>query len=245
MSDPSRVRVLGPLGLFADGFVVELSALGYTSGSAVQQMYLVAHLSRWLAAEGLGPAALSPAVVERFCGARRAAGYKSLVSSGALDPLVVYLRGLGVVAGAEVSAPRGAVEELLGRFQRYLEVERGLVAGSSRVYVHWVRPFLEGLAGEDGVDLAGLDAAAARRFVVGFCPGRSRRTAELMVAALRALLRLVYFEASLSVRSRTRCRRSRHGGCRSCRGDLRASRCAGCWPPVIGRPRTDVAISRS
>src|SRR3954449_1989322 len=133
MSDPSRVGVLGPLEPFAAGFVVELSGQGYTTGSAVQQMYLMAHLSRWLRAEGLDAAALSPAVVEQFCGARRAAGYQSLLSSRALDPLVAYLRGLGFVAAAEGSAPRGTVEELLGRFQRYLEVERGLVPGSSRV----------------------------------------------------------------------------------------------------------------
>lgn len=198
MRDPSRTVVLGPLAPFAGGFVVELSALGYTAGSAVQQMCLMAHLSRWLEAEGLEPAALSPSVVERFFSARRAAGYTSLLSTRALDSLLVYLRRLGVVPAAETSVPGGAVEELLCRYRRYLEIERGLVAGSSRVYVHWVRPFLEGIAGDDGLDLARVDAAAVRRFVVGFCAGRSRRTTEVLVAALRALLRFLYFEGELS-----------------------------------------------
>ena len=198
MRDPSRTAVLGRLAPFADGFVVELSALGYTAGSAVQQMCLMAHLSRWLDAEGLEPAALSPMVVERFFVARRAAGYTSLLSSRALDSLLSYLRRLGVVPAVPTSVPDGPVEELLSRYRRYLEIERGLVAGSSRVYVHWVRPFLEGLADEDGLDLARLDAAAVRRFVVGFCAGRSRRTTEVMVAALRALLRFLYFEGELS-----------------------------------------------
>jgi len=198
MRDPARTVVLGPLEPFAGGFVVELSAQGYTAGSAVQQMCLMAHLSRWLAAEGLGPAALSPAVVERFCCARRAAGYRSLLSSRALDPLLSYLRQLGVVPAVSAPVPGGAVEELLCRYRRYLEIERGLVAGSARVYVHWVRPFLEGMAGEDGLDLDGLDAAAVRRFVVGFCAGRSRRTTEVLVAALRALLRFLYFEGELT-----------------------------------------------
>ncbi len=74
MRDPARTAVLGPLEPFAAGFVVELSALGYAAGSALQQMCLMAHLSRWLEAEELSPAALSPDVVERFCCARRAAG---------------------------------------------------------------------------------------------------------------------------------------------------------------------------
>jgi integrase/recombinase XerD len=198
MRDPARTAVLGPLAPFAGGFAVELSAQGYTAGSAAQQMCLMAHLSRWLAAEGLGPAALSAAVVERFCCARRAAGYRSLLSSRALDRLLAYLRQLGVVAAASASVAGGAVEELLCRYRRYLEIERGLVAGSARVYVHWVRPFLEGMAGEDGLDLAGVDAAAVRRFVVGFCAGRSRRTTEVLVAALRALLRFLYFEGELA-----------------------------------------------
>ncbi len=189
--------MIGPLAPFTDGFVVELSDLGYTAGSAVQQMCLMAHLSRWLEAEGLGPAALSPVVVERFFSARRAAGYKSLLSFRALDSLLAYLRRLGVVPAAEMLVPRGAVEELLSRYRRYLEVERGLVAGSSRVYVHWVRPFVEGLAGEDAVDLSGLDATGVRRFVVEFCSGRSRRTTQVMIAALRALLRFLYFEGEL------------------------------------------------
>ena len=198
MRDPARTAVLGPLGPFADGFVVELCAQGYTAGSAVQQMCLMAHLSRWLDAEGLGPPALSPEVVARFFSARRAAGYMSLLSSRALDSLLSYLRRLGVVPAPSVMVPDGPVEELLFRYRRYLEIERGLAAGSSRVYVHWVQPFLEGIADEHGLDLGRVDAAAVRRFVVGFCAGRSRRTTEVLVAALRALLRFLYLEGELT-----------------------------------------------
>lgn len=198
MSDPSRTVVPGPLALFAEGFVVELHVRGYTAGSAHQQMCLMAHLSRWLEAEGLAPEELSPLVVERFFAARRAAGYSSLLSSRALDSLLDYLRGLDVVPSPSGSVPDGPVEELLSRFRRYLEIERGLVAGSSRVYVHWVRPFVESLAGEDGLDLARVDAVAVRRFVVTFCADRARRTTEVLVAALRALLRFLYFDGLVS-----------------------------------------------
>jgi integrase/recombinase XerD len=198
MSDPSRTVVIGPLASFAVGFVVELSDRGYTRGSAQQQMCLMAHLSRWMATEGLGAGALSPAVVERFFVARRAAGYSSLLSPRALASLLAYLRGLGVVPAHAAPVPDGPVEELLCRFRRYLEIERGLAPGSSRVYVHWVRPFVEGVAREDGVDLAGVDATAVRRFVVASCAGRARRTTEVLVAALRALLRFLYFDGLVS-----------------------------------------------
>ena len=60
---------------FVSGFAVELSELRYTPRAAASQLRLVAHLSRWLAGEGLEAADLTPAVVERFLAARCAAGY--------------------------------------------------------------------------------------------------------------------------------------------------------------------------
>ena len=57
MGDPSRVRVTGPLTPFAEGFAAELARQGYTRNSAADQVRLLAHLSRWLAAHGLDAAA--------------------------------------------------------------------------------------------------------------------------------------------------------------------------------------------
>jgi hypothetical protein len=68
-----RVRVVGPLEPYAAGFAAELTRLGYTVFSARLQLRLVAHLSRWLAGEGLDAAALTPAVAVRFSAARVAA----------------------------------------------------------------------------------------------------------------------------------------------------------------------------
>jgi hypothetical protein len=65
----------GPLRQFAPGFIAELARLGYTADSASGQMFLMTHLSRWLAAQGLDVAGLTPQVAARFLAARRAAGY--------------------------------------------------------------------------------------------------------------------------------------------------------------------------
>jgi integrase/recombinase XerD len=54
MADLTRVRVSGPLAPFALGFAEELTRLGFTTSSARQQVGLVAHLSRWLAAHLFG-----------------------------------------------------------------------------------------------------------------------------------------------------------------------------------------------
>src|SRR3989304_5636954 len=57
MRDPSRVRVSGPLEPYALGFAAELSRVGYSRDSAAFQLRLMAHVSGWLAGEGLAGAA--------------------------------------------------------------------------------------------------------------------------------------------------------------------------------------------
>src|SRR2546425_9279872 len=53
MTDPSEVGVSGPLEPLATGFASSLVRQGYTPNSATSQMHLMAHLSRWLAGEGV------------------------------------------------------------------------------------------------------------------------------------------------------------------------------------------------
>jgi len=109
--------VVGPLEPYAAGFAAELERQGYVAGVACKQVGLAAHLSRWMAGAGAEPGDLTVQVAERYASARRAAGYVSYRSVHALEPLLGYLRGLGVAPAAEV-LPLTAAEELLVRFQR-------------------------------------------------------------------------------------------------------------------------------
>jgi integrase/recombinase XerD len=89
---PDRVRVSGPLAVFADGFRVHVVERGYAPCSAQFHLQLLAHLSRWMQAEGLEADGLSPGVLERFLTDRRRQSYASRISP----------RGLS--SGAEVNA---------------------------------------------------------------------------------------------------------------------------------------------
>lgn len=73
--DPSRVRVTGPLTPFAEGFAAELARQGYTRHAVTDQLRLFAHLSRWLAAQDLDAAALTPPAMDAFLASRRSDGY--------------------------------------------------------------------------------------------------------------------------------------------------------------------------
>jgi antibiotic biosynthesis monooxygenase (ABM) superfamily enzyme len=84
MSDPSRVRITGPLAAFADGFAAELSKQGYRPNAAANQLQLLAHLSRWLASRRQDATTLTDSVLDEFLNARRAQGYTLWLSSKAL-----------------------------------------------------------------------------------------------------------------------------------------------------------------
>lgn len=197
MAGRSNVVVAGPLERFVAGFAVELSAQGFKPVPVLQQLALVADLDRWLVAEGVELSGLSSEAAERFCQARQAAGRRSHVTVRALGPLLGYLRGLGVAPAASPVVPAGPVEELLSRFRRYLEQERGLVPAAARGYVDKVRPFVARFDRPDGLGLELVNVVEVRAFVLDVCPRSGRRSAELTAVALRSLLRFLHLEGDL------------------------------------------------
>src|SRR5258706_11514831 len=190
MGDPSGVRVGGAVEAFAPGFGAELGRLGYAPNTVCLQLQLVAHLSGWLAGEGLDGTALTASAAGRFLSFRRAAGYTHYLSPKALVPLLGYLRGLGVAPDAPAADPGAGAEALLERYLRYLLGERGLTpAGASR-YLSSVRPFLAGRP--DGA--GGLSTADVTGFVVGQCQILAPKGAQRMTSALRSFLRFLAVE---------------------------------------------------
>lgn len=193
MTHPSRVRVTGPLISFAAGFAGELTAQGYRPNAAANQLQLMAHLSRWLASEGLDTEDLIPSVVKRFLRARRSQGYTLWLSPKALIPFMDYLRGLGL-APAAPNPPLNPIEELLARYRRYLRETRGLAETSARGYVDGVRPFVASRLVGGRLDWPGLSGAQINAFVRRVCRGRCRGSAGLRITALRSLLNYLHLE---------------------------------------------------
>jgi site-specific recombinase XerD len=173
------------------GFAEELVRRGYTQSSAGQHVCFLAHLDRWMSAEGIGLGQLSGPVIDRYLDQRRAAGYVEYRSLKALRPLLDYLAPLGVLPVEEPDPP-GPVEELLGRYHDYLVGERGLTARTARGYVDFVRPFVATRLRGDVLDLVGIMAVDVTAFLMATCPGRAVGSAKLIVCALRSLLRWLH-----------------------------------------------------
>ena len=195
MTSPSWARVDGPLAPYAGGFRAELEQLGYTPLTAATHVRLMAHLSRWLAREGVEVPGLTPAVVDAYFAERRAAGYAGHVTDRALRPLAGYLRRLGVIPPSVPAAAAGPAERLLARYREYLLVERGLAGTTAELNVRMVRPFLAGRVHETdaGVELGHLTAGEVAAFVVTQSRRRPK-SVKRMVTALRSLLGFLHAE---------------------------------------------------
>jgi integrase/recombinase XerD len=199
LTRPSWARVDGPLAPYAGGFRVELERLGYTPLTAAAHVRLMAHLSRWLAAEGLGPSALTALVVERYFASRRSAGYANERTAAALGPLLGYLRGLGAAPVAVAASLATAAGRLLDRYASYLAAERGLAQTTVALNVRLVRPFLAQRERQcDGrLDLDQLTAAEVRAFVVAQSRQRPR-SVKRIVSALRSLLGFLHVDGTIA-----------------------------------------------
>ncbi len=198
--DVSRVRISGPLEPYLVGFGAELQRLGYVDTSARIQLELVAHLSRWMASEGVAVSALTAEVVQAYLTARRAAGYTYMRSTRALGPLLGYLRHLSVVpAPAAPPPPRAPAEVLVDRYRKYLMGERGVTAKTARDYADVVRPFLTGrVQGGAGALAPPLTQGDVTGFVLAECRRRNSRAAQGVATAMRSLLRYLHVEGLLA-----------------------------------------------
>lgn len=193
-----RSIVRGPLEAHVTGFAEGLLRQGYTRSAAEQHMCFIAHLDRWMQAEGVWLKGLSGSVIERYLVQRRAAGYVEYRSIKALGPLLEYLAPLGVLPVPQ-EVPPDPVEELLGRYRVWLLGERGVTPATARGYVDCVRPFVATRVRSDALEFTSLTAADVTAFVLAACPGRAVGSAKLIVCALRSLLRWLHLIGTVPV----------------------------------------------
>lgn len=195
-SKVAEVRVPGPLAPFAAAFKTTLLEAGYTPLSAVNQLRLMVHLSRWLAARGLSAADLTGERAEEYLADRRAAGYRGLITHRALTPL------LDLLAAAVGARPEAAAVEpvrvppLVASFERYLLVERGLAPCTVQAYVARAGRFVAEYT-VDG-DVSTVTAADVTGAVLAEYTAKSVGAGQYYVAAVRSFLRFCRMEGLVS-----------------------------------------------
>lgn len=195
MQSMPKVRIIGPLEPYRDGFGAELSGLGYTPGSAAHQLRLLAHLSRWMAEQGL-EGGLAREHLEAFVAVRREAGNEVYRSLRGMTVLWGYLSACGVVTPAdEPGTSTGPAEDLVERYRSWLVGDRDVAASSARTYISAIRRFVTARETSDGsVDLVGLTADDVSAFLLGACSGDRVGKAKTTATALRSLLSFLHRE---------------------------------------------------
>src|SRR5215207_5637790 len=134
-------------------------------------------LNRWLLAQDLGVAKLTPGIAQQFLDHRRVTGQRRVPTLAALAPLLDHLRDQGVLA-PEPPAVLTARDELLAGYRHHLVHERGLADRVQRAGAE---------TGAEGLTSAEVNAymlQASSHLVVG--------SAKREAADLRALLRYLY-----------------------------------------------------
>lgn len=187
--DGRRVRVQGPLEGAARGFNAELAGRGFAAKSRRNQLWLLAHLSRWLGARDVDPGGMTVQHVEGFLDERRRT-HTDLFSRKALRPLLEWLAAEGVVSTGVASPPAVEDPPELVEFGEYLRCERRLAPSTIAAAVARARRFFAGYVPAGGA--GELAAADVTRALLDEGTTRKPVSVKAYGYTLRALLRFFF-----------------------------------------------------
>ena len=195
MSDPSKVRITGPLDCWQDDLTAELTRLGYAPSVTARHLQLLAHLSHWMADHEVSVEGLSWPQVGRFCsnrgliGQRRVAPQSVMVLMNLLRPDCVPAKSAGLSAG---------MEDLLNGFTTYLREERLLANQTVDGYRYHVRVFASWYVEHCGEDLDAVTIADVNQFFIGRVAVWSVGSVRAATTALRAMFRWMFYIGRLN-----------------------------------------------
>jgi integrase len=185
------VRPSGPLAEWVHPFRDELIRRGFTAKTAQDHAYVLAHLSRWLQRQGLGPAELGAQQIAAFAVTRRDGGYRRRRTVKSLRSMLDYLRGQGVLP-AEQSCPVEPVDVVLGRYRLWLRRERRLGEQTVGLRLLWARKFLSAQLVDGNLRPDRLDPQAVTAFVLQMSRQYSMGSMKTVTSGLRSLLRFLF-----------------------------------------------------
>jgi len=199
MTNVWRSQVPGPLAPYEAGYRLELARLGYTPASTEYQVWVMAHLSRWLFIEGVGVAHLTPDRVEQFLTVQRVRTGRRLMTGRVLRPLLGYFRFQNLLPPVTEVTPT-PMDDLLGRYRRYMIEQRGLAPRTVRHYESVARRFLnERMPAEvSAADLRRLTGVDVSAFLRAEVSRLTARAAKNYADWLRPFLRFLHIEGLIA-----------------------------------------------
>jgi site-specific recombinase XerD len=155
----------------------------------------MAHLSHWMAGEGVEPRELSQDRVEQFLAALRGR-WKRAPTGRTLAPLLGWLRDRNLVPAPTSTTRSTPLDALLERYHDWLAGDKGLAPRTIGRYEVTARRFLEERRAMTGraTDLPELTGADVTAFLLKECARLTVGSAKGRVTDLRSLLRFLFLE---------------------------------------------------
>ena len=190
-------RKPGALGPFVEGYSGWLARRGHTSLTTRNMLKEFGQLGRWMAVKHVGVEQLSEQHLIKLRAYRRRAGYRRIPGLRALQVPLAYLREVGATAPPSPSCT--AIDVLLGKYEQWLVVERGLAPATVLRYLKTADRFLTDCSAA-GVEPSALTGAEVNAFLIAECGRVSAGSAKGRVAELRSLLRFLFLAGIITVR---------------------------------------------
>ena len=183
-----------PLVFHLRAFATSLREDGYADGTVQSKVWLLADLGQWLGRTGLAVTHLDDQLVEAFV------KHKRRVRRGGLKTLkqfLDHLRKRDLIPDQKLVRDRSPLADILGRYEKHLRSERGLVTATVLNYQSFVRKFLVERFREGPFLFRELKASDISDFVLRRGHSLNVRRAQLMTTAFRSFFRFLFQNGEL------------------------------------------------
>jgi site-specific recombinase XerD len=176
-----------PLGPYLDRLAQHFADSGYRCLYSRRQLQLAAEFGQWLERRRVPFAKIESEHTNGFLRQRYRSKARHFGDRAFFKPLrdILIRDGVIVPAGQAAKSP---VEKLMDEFRLYLRQERRLAATTTDRYAAFVEDWLTDRFGDGSANLSAVTAAETVGYVRRRAPTMARKTAKLMVSALRSFL---------------------------------------------------------
>jgi integrase/recombinase XerD len=187
-----------PLGPYLDRLAQHFAGSGYRRLYSRRQLMLVAEFGQWLERNKVPFAKIASEHIVGFLRLRYRSRARHFGDRAFFNPLRDVLIRDGVIIPANTAA-RSPVKRLIDEFTLYLQQERRLAAMTTDRYAAFAEDWLTERFGDGPANLSAVSAAEIVGYVRRRAPTIARKTAKLMVSALRSFLGYARFRGYIEL----------------------------------------------
>ena len=147
----------GPLSLYINPYLAQVREQGYAVGSLYEQVHVLKVCDRWMKRTGRDVRDLNETALRDCLRRVSRRGLGKNAGASTLRRLLELLRSIGAAPPPRTELP-GQMEQLIGRYERFLLDERNLVPNSIAHFRLFARRFLTERFGDRSLKLSTLRA---------------------------------------------------------------------------------------